>query len=98
MWHFPTVPVGKNPEADLRTYLRKVAGSARALPPRFTPLRKIRHAVTYRAITVFPFIVSYKKLPCLPGAKAILLQDPSSVPISNLTRKVVRAALAATPH
>jgi A/G-specific adenine glycosylase len=98
MWHFPTVPVGQNPEAELRTYLTKVAGSARALPPRFTPLRKIRHAVTYRSITVLPFTVNFKKLPRLPGAKIILLQDLSFVPISNLTRKVARAALAATPH
>jgi A/G-specific adenine glycosylase len=98
MWHFPTVPVGKNPEADLRTYLAKIAGESGGLPYRFTALRKIRHAVTYRSITVLPFTVNLKKLPRLPKAKAILLRDFSSVPISNLTRKVARAALTATPH
>jgi hypothetical protein len=38
--------------------------------------------------------VEFKKLPRVTGAKMIPLKDFSSLPVSNLTRKVARAALA----
>jgi hypothetical protein len=56
--------------------------------------------VTYRAITLRPFLVRLAQLPRLPGAKTILLSEvpaPSSLAISNLTRKAARAALAKHP-
>jgi hypothetical protein len=94
MWHFPTTAVRGDPASDLRRYLKNIVG-ANGLPPRFAALRKIRHAVTYRAISLLPFRVEFKKLPRVRGAKIILLKDFSSVPVSNLTRKVARAALEA---
>jgi A/G-specific adenine glycosylase len=94
MWHFPTIAVSEDPESDLRRYLKSVV-AAKQLPSRFIALRKIRHAVTYRAISLLPFRVEFKKLPRVAGARIILLKDFSSVPVSNLTRKVARAALAA---
>ena len=97
MWHFPTIAVSEGPASDLRQYLKNVVG-AKALPSRFVPLRKIRHAVTYRAISLLPFLVKFKKLPRVESAKVILLKDFSSVPVSNLTRKVARAALEAADH
>src|ERR1700719_2634103 len=94
MWHFPTTAVSEDPASDLRRYLKAVVGAA-VLPARLVALRKIRHAVTYRAISLLPFRVEFKKLPRVRGAKIILLEDFSSVPVSNLTRKVARAALEA---
>jgi hypothetical protein len=94
MWHFPTIAVGDDAASDLRQYLKNVVGE-KGLPLRFVPLRKIRHAVTYRAISLLPFRVEFKKLPRVSGARIILLKDFSSVPVSNLTRKVARAALEA---
>src|SRR6202162_5588619 len=93
MWHFPTTPVSKDPASDLRKYLKNIVG-AKGLPTRFVALPRIRHAVTYRAISLLPFRVEFKELPRVTGAKMILLKDLSSVPVSNLTRKVARAALA----
>jgi A/G-specific adenine glycosylase len=92
MWHFPTTAVSKDPASDLRRYLKKVVG-ATGMPSQFVALRKIRHAVTYRAISLLPFRVEFKKLPRVAHARIILLKDFSSVPVSNLTRKVARAAL-----
>jgi A/G-specific adenine glycosylase len=92
MWHFPTTPVSEDPASDLRKYLKNVLG-AKGLPLRFVALPKIRHAVTYRAISLLPFRVEFKKLPRVTGAKMIPLKDFSSLPVSNLTRKVARAAL-----
>jgi A/G-specific adenine glycosylase len=94
MWHFPTIAVGDDAASDLRQYLKNVVGE-KGLPSRFVPLRKIRHAVTYRAISLLPFRVEFKKLPRVKGARIILLKDFSSLPVSNLTRKVARAALEA---
>jgi hypothetical protein len=56
-----------------------------------------RHAVTHHAITLRPFRVAVAQLPFVPGAKTISLShvaSPSSLAISNLTRKAARAALA----
>src|SRR6202162_1296113 len=94
MWHFPTTAVSEDPASDLRRYLKNIVG-ATGLPSRFVALRKIRHAVTYRSINLLPFFVECKELPRVSGAKIILLKDFSSVRISNLTRKVARAALEA---
>jgi A/G-specific adenine glycosylase len=93
MWHFPTIAVGKDPEHELRNYLSDNFMNAKDVP-RLTPLKKIRHAVTYRAITLLPFRVEFARLPHIPGAKTIRLEDFASVPVSNLTRKVARVALA----
>ena len=94
MWHFPTTAVSGDPASDLRRYLKKVVGTT-GLPSQFVALRKIRHAVTYRAISLLPFRVEFKKLPRVANARIILLKDFSAVPVSNLTRKVARAALEA---
>jgi A/G-specific adenine glycosylase len=95
MWHFPTTAVSEDPANDLRRYLKNVVG-ATGLPPQFVALGSIRHAVTYRSIGLLPFRVECKKLPHIEGARVILLKDFSSLPISNLTRKVARAALEAS--
>lgn len=95
MWHFPTVAVGKNPQEDLVRYLTKNVLAAHEPPMRLVALGKVRHAVTYRAITLLPFRVEFARLPHIAGAKTIRLEDFASVPVSNLTRKVARAALEA---
>jgi A/G-specific adenine glycosylase len=94
MWHFPTTAVREDPSSDLRRYLKNIIG-VKGLPSRFVALPKILHAVTYRAISLLPFRVQFKKLPRVAGGKIILLKNFSSVPVSNLTRKVARAALQA---
>jgi len=67
--------------------------SGRKLRLGLLPLKHVRHAVTYRAITLFPFLLKIPKLPRIAGSKALPLADLGSVPVSNLTRKVARSAL-----
>ena len=57
------------------------------------PLATVRHTVTYRKIELAPFLIRVKKLPSVSGGKAIELNEILEQPISNLTRKVARAAL-----
>ncbi len=97
MWHFPTTEVRRNAQTDLRDYFQESLLGGRKVSITFELLRKVRHVVTYRAITLQPYRINLKRLPQVPGAKIVSLDDLSSVPISNLTRKIARAALNSRP-
>jgi A/G-specific adenine glycosylase len=94
MWHFPTLSVTGDPAGNLLAFLRKLFPNMQMSKRQLTPVGKLRHAVTYRAITIFPFLIESRTLPRAFGAKQVPLDDISSLPVSNLTRKVARAALA----
>lgn len=91
MWHFPTVQVQHDAEGELHDYAASVIFSGRKWTWKLRPLPRVRHAVTYRQITVLPFLLEVAKLPRLPRAKSLPLSELSAVPVSNLTRKVARA-------
>src|SRR5260370_32007809 len=97
MWHFPTLSVSGKPAANLIAFLRKLIPGFQHRKWQLVPAGKVRHAVTYRAITLLPFLIDVKKLPRVPPAKQVPLTDISSLPVSNLTRKVARPALAVPP-
>jgi A/G-specific adenine glycosylase len=95
MWHFPTISVQHGQAAAALTkFAEESFFSARKLRMELQPLQKVRHAVTYRSITVLPFRLEVENLPKVSAARAFPLADLSSVAVSNLTRKVARAALA----
>jgi len=98
MWHFPTVSVSSDPARQLRSHLQTLSPAFAAQKWRLAPASRVRHAVTYRNITIVPFRIQVKKLPRINGAQEVPLQDISVVPVSNLTRKVARAALAGERH
>jgi adenine-specific DNA glycosylase len=91
MWHFPTAVVGQDPAADLRKLLAKTFRSAGG-SFYLEPLGKVRHAVTYRKITVLPYRIAFSEMPRVGGAKLLKLDEISTVAISNLTRKIAQAA------
>jgi A/G-specific adenine glycosylase len=95
MWHFPTLSVTGEPAEKLSAFLRKLMPGVHSRNWQLVPAGKVRHAVTYRAITLLPFLINVQKLPPTPSAQQVPLDDISSLPVSNLTRKVARAALAA---
>jgi A/G-specific adenine glycosylase len=96
LWHFPTIRVHTDAEAELGVLAAKLFGRRR-VKGMLTPLKKVRHAVTYRQITLNPFRLDVPNLPPIADANAIALSDLSSVPISNLTRKVATVALRDQP-
>jgi A/G-specific adenine glycosylase len=79
---------------ELQKYVEAEFLSGRKLPTDLQPLKQVRHAVTYRAITLLSFLAKVPKLPRIAGAKILPLADLSSVPVSNLTRKVAHSAIA----
>ncbi len=98
LWHFPTIAVRTDPAAELQAHLDEILPrSVTKQPLCLELLPAARHAVTHHAITLRPFRVSVAQLPRVPGAKTVSLShaaSPSSLAISNLTRKAARAALA----
>jgi A/G-specific adenine glycosylase len=94
LWHFPTIAVESDAEAEVRSFAAKLLGQR--VHGKFVLLGKVRHAVTYRQITLHPFLWEVRKLPACANAKAVALTGISSLPISNLTRKVAHAALTNT--
>jgi A/G-specific adenine glycosylase len=94
MWHFPTIQVQEDAARELRAYLSRSILAKMKFPARFRALPKVRHAVTYRQITLLPFYLEIAKLPRARYGRVLPLDDLSAVPISNLTRKVARAALS----
>lgn len=97
MWHFPTIVIRKDPRAELERYIGKSL-RARNVLLQVEPLSRVRHAVTYRDLTVFPFRVQVARIPHMRGTKSIRLRDFSKLPVSNLTRKIARAALSEQPE
>jgi A/G-specific adenine glycosylase len=95
MCHFPTVKVDGHALAELRELAENSGLIGGKLDAKFIPLTKVRHTVTYRQITVLPFRLNVATLPRVSHAKVLPLDDLSAVPVSNLTRKVARAALSA---
>jgi A/G-specific adenine glycosylase len=96
LWHFPTILVRTDPGAELKAHLSEFFRDALTDELELRALPTARHAVTYRAITLRPFRVTVSQLPRVANAKTISLADvvsPSSLAISNLTRKAARAAL-----
>jgi hypothetical protein len=87
--------VNGDPVAKLRAHLRNLYCDRGSRQLRLEPADQVRHAVTYRAITIKPFRINVRTLPRILGAESIPLEDVSELPVSNLTRKVARAVLAA---
>ena len=86
-----------DPGVILLASLQKLLRGGRNGNLRLAPVGKVRHSVTYRDITIVAFRINVKKLPRIKGARRVPLLDLSSaLPVSNLTRKVARAVLAAS--
>jgi A/G-specific adenine glycosylase len=85
MWQFPAVEVARHPQAELEAHVRATL-SIDGLT--LTELPTARHGVTFRNITLLPFLAHVKKLPKLPRTRILSLENLSHVPISNATRKI----------
>jgi A/G-specific adenine glycosylase len=99
MSHFPMLRFREDPVAEFRAFLEKKEWLPEVRHLTFEPLAKVRHGVTFRKIEIRGFCVPVPELPRISGTKIASLAELSSlssVAVSNLTRKVARAALAAS--
>ena len=90
MWQFPAVEVKRNPRAELTKHLRATLGmngvTLEALP-------EARHGVTFRNLTLLPFLARVDQLPAnaRTHGRVLPLEKIARVPISSATRKIAAA-------
>ncbi len=94
LWHFPTVPAKEAPlEAAYEAW--KKINRGQKFPIESRPLQMVRHAVTFRKVLVYGFLVPVARLPKVEGAETVNLRDVTNRAVSNLTRKIADRALTA---
>ena len=89
MWQFPAIEVARDPQAELAEHLRATLGLGELL---LEPLAAARHGVTFRNITLLPFLARVLKLPKLARSRILPLARLGQVPVSSATRKIATAA------
>ncbi len=88
IWQFPAIRVSRHPQKELARHLQ---ASLRLNGGKLVPLPTARHSVTFREITLAPFLVRLERLPQVPGARTPLLAKLDRLAISGATRKIVDA-------
>jgi len=92
MWQFPAVEVAREPKAELESHLRE-ALNLDSMPLHFEPLPVARHGVTFRDITLLPFLARVPRLPGQARTRVLPLTRLAQLPVSSATRKIAAAAL-----
>jgi A/G-specific adenine glycosylase len=95
MWQFPAVAVARDAASELAAHLRATAGIDCTNGTRLQPLQTARHGVTFRNITLLPFLARVNALPKLPRSRIIGLTKLSQLQISSATWKIAAAASTA---
>jgi A/G-specific adenine glycosylase len=93
MWQFPALKVTRNAKAELAEHLRATLGVDCTNGASLEALPAARHGVTFRNITLLPFLACVAELPERPRTRAISLDKLSQLPVSSATRKIAAAAV-----
>jgi A/G-specific adenine glycosylase len=97
MWQFPAVEVGRDPAPELTEHISKVL-QLDAESFELEPLPAARHGVTFRNMTLMPFLVRVPDLPRVPRSRILRLRHLGRLPVSNATRKIAAAASLQEPR
>lgn len=97
MWQFPAVEISRHPRAELEKHLRSTL-SLDGAPLALEALPVAHHGVTFRNVTLLPFLVRMPRLPKLPRSRALPLDELHRIPISSATRKIAAAVDAQSQH
>jgi A/G-specific adenine glycosylase len=96
MWQFPAVEVARDAKSELAHHLHAFLGISRD-SLHLEALPEARHGVTFRNITLLPFLARLAKLPKLPRTRVLPLDDLIRLPVSSATRKIAGAAASQKP-
>lgn len=97
MWQFPAIAVatkGCAASDALSAHLKRTFH----FTPVLVPLPPASHTVTYRKVSLLPFLARVPVLPHSVDCRAIALENLASIPVSSATQKIARAALAGIPQ
>jgi A/G-specific adenine glycosylase len=90
MWQFPAVEVARDPAAELAAHLEQILNiNAGGLELKALPAA--RHGVTFRNITLLPFVAQVSRLPRRPRTRVLSIRDLSDLPVSSATKKIAAA-------
>jgi len=92
MWQFPAVEVARHAKDELASHLAQILKlDSAALDLEALPTA--RHGVTFRNITLLPFLARVPRLPKIPRTHVLSLDRLPDLSVSSATRKIA-AALA----
>lgn len=89
LWQFPAVEVRKNATAELHRHLKE---SLHFHAEQLDPLPAAKHSVTYREITLRPFLILTGRLPKKKAARSAPLSWVGRLAVSSATKKIARIA------
>lgn len=90
MWQFPALQVTRHAKPELEKYFAETFAIKELV---LEELPAARHGVTFRNITLVPFLARVAKLPKVGRSRIIALKNLAKVPISSATRKLAAAAI-----
>jgi A/G-specific adenine glycosylase len=90
MWQFPAVEVAKHAKSELTAHVRATLGIEIAS---LEALAEARHGVTFRNITLLPFLARVPELPIRPRTRMLPLARLAQLPVSSATRKIAAQLL-----
>jgi A/G-specific adenine glycosylase len=93
MWQFPAIQVSRDAKSELEKYFAETFGMRKLV---LEELPSARHGVTFRNITLLPFLARVPKLPKLPRSRVLALKSLTKVPVSSATKKLAAALAEAT--
>ena len=88
MWQFPAIEVARDAAKELAAHLEQ------SLDVELTGLHELpaaKHGVTFRNISLLPFLAELPELPSVARSRAIELESLNRIPISSATRKIAAA-------
>lgn len=88
LWQFPAVEVARDAASELAEHLRSALKIA---PVALEPLPAARHGVTFRNITLLPFLARVARLPKRARTRIIPLARLRDLLVSSATRKIAAA-------
>jgi A/G-specific adenine glycosylase len=89
MWQFPAIEVKSAAAAELQEHLQATLGVGVSSLERLTAAR---HGVTFRNITLLPFLAPVLHLPKRARTRILPLNRVGGLPVSSATRKIAAAA------
>jgi A/G-specific adenine glycosylase len=88
MWQFPAIEVTSHAQNELTEHLSTTLGLKVGM---LEELPAARHGVTFRNISLLPFLARVDKLPKHARTLVLALDDLGNLPVSSATRKIAAA-------
>lgn len=94
MWQFPAAEAAGSPIKTAQSLAETHAGlPGTAAKPSLIRLPPVRHTVTFRRVTLHPFLLSVEKVQNRNGGRAVYLEGLGTLGVSSATSKIAARAM-----